>query len=139
MQSADYNKIWHSCFEKTECIITADGSNDTKTNPEGLINHIVPKHLPAQVSEDAINCLVPESAPEPEDIIMGDNDQFQDQDVQNDDVPIDDENDHEYDHIIVIVKYVLFMTMGGTKGPFNGIIQKYIYIRCCSMMELMTI
>ena len=86
-----------------------------------------------------IALYIPESAPEPEDLITGDNDQFQDEDVPNDDVPIDDENDHEYDHIMVIVKYVLFMTMGGTKGPFNGTIKKYIYIRCCSTMELMTI
>ena len=141
MQSADYNKIWHSCFEKTECIITADGSNDTKTNPEGLINHIVPKHLPAQVSEDAINCLVYTR------ICTGARGYY---------------NGWQwsilrwgcpkwwcahrwrkwswiYDHIMVIVKYVLFMTIGGTKGPFNGIIKKYIYIRCCSTMEMMTI
>ena len=43
-----------------------------------------------------IALYIPESAPEPEDIITGDNDQFQDEDVPNDDVPIDDENDHEY-------------------------------------------
>ena len=58
LQSADYNKVRDLCFEKTRCLITADGSNDTKINPEGLINYAAPKPLPVQISEDAINCLV---------------------------------------------------------------------------------
>ena len=63
------------------------------------------------------------SAPEPEEIIMDDNDQFQDGNVPT----------------WWIVKYVLFMTMDGTKVPFNGIIKKKINIGCCCLMEPMTV
>ena len=35
---------------KTGCLIAADGSNYTKTNPEGLINYVVSKPLPVQFS-----------------------------------------------------------------------------------------
>lgn len=58
---------------------------------------VVPTPLPLQVSEDAVNC----PATEREDIIMDDNDQFQDENVANDEERTDDKNDHEYDHIMV--------------------------------------
>ena len=72
LQSADYNKTLYRCFEKTRCLIPADGSNGTKINPEGL-NYVVPKPLPFQVNEDVINCPVPEPALEPDDIMMNEN------------------------------------------------------------------
>ena len=103
LQWADYNKTRYRCFEKTGCLMTAT------VTPEGLINYIVPKPLPARVSGDAISCPVPEPAPEPEDIIMDDNDQFPDENVPNDDEQIDDKNDCEYDHIMVNHKiYALY-------------------------------
>ena len=113
--------IRYRCFEKTGCLITVDGSNDTNVNPEGLINYVVSKPLPAQVSQDAVNCPVPESAPEPDDIIMDDNDQFQDDNVQNDDERIDDKNDREYDLIIVNRKIRALYD----NGWHEGIIQWY--------------
>ena len=47
---------------------------------------------------NTINCTIPEPAAEPEDIIMDDNDQLQDENMPNYDVPIDIKNDCEYDH-----------------------------------------
>ena len=37
-----YDKFRWRLFEKTGCLITADGSEDDKINPEGLPNHKVP-------------------------------------------------------------------------------------------------
>ena len=75
LQSADYKKIKirYSCFEKTGRLIATDGLNETKINPEGLTNYAVPKSLAIQISEDALNCPVSESAPEPDSIIMNNN------------------------------------------------------------------
>ena len=56
---------------------------------------------------------------------MDENDQFQDENVPNDDVYIDDEKNRM--NMITsrgFEKYLLFMIMDGTKVPFNGIIQK---------------
>lgn len=50
------------------------GWNDTRIVSERLRNYIVPKRLSVQVSEDAINCPVPEPAPEQKDIIIDEND-----------------------------------------------------------------
>lgn len=94
LQSADYNKPQYPFFEKTGSLITADESNDTTINPKGLINFPVPKSLAVQVSEDTLNCSISEPTHEPGNIIMNEN-------VPNDDMCIDDENDCEYDHILV--------------------------------------
>ena len=104
LQLTDYNKIRYGSFEKTGSLITADGSDYTKVNTEVFINYVVPKPLSVQIFEDATSCPAPEPAPEPEDIIIDDYDQFQDKDVPNDDVCIDNENDREYDHIMVNYK-----------------------------------
>ena len=96
---------------------------------------VVPTPLPPQVSEDAVNC----PATEREDIIMDDNDQFQDENVANDEERTDDKNDHEYDHIMVNRKIGAPYDNDGPMVPFNGITQKQINIGCCSLMESMTI
>ena len=72
--------------------------HDTEVNPEGLIEYVVPKLLPVQVVEEAIKCLVTQPAPEPDDIVVNDdNDQYWDENVSND-VFI---YDRVYDHIMV--------------------------------------
>ena len=40
--SDKYKDFWWRQFEKTGCLITADGSEDDKINPEGLPNYRVP-------------------------------------------------------------------------------------------------
>ena len=40
--SDKYKDFWWRQFEKTGCLITADGSEDDKINPEGLPNYSVP-------------------------------------------------------------------------------------------------
>lgn len=112
LQSADYNKPQYPCFEKTGSLITADESNDTTINPKGLINFPVPKSLAVQVSEDTLNCSISEPTQEPENIIMNEN-------VPNDDMCIDDENDCEYDHILVNRKIHPCYYNFSAKVPFN--------------------
>ena len=77
LQSEEYNKTPYRCYEKTGCLITADDSNDAKINPEGLHNYVVPKTLPVQVAEEAIECPVQDAAPEPDDVIVNDDDRFE--------------------------------------------------------------
>ena len=50
LMGEDYSKTRYRCFEKTGCLITADGSEDDKIAPEGLTNYVVPPPLPIQVA-----------------------------------------------------------------------------------------
>ena len=94
--SEDYNQTRYRCFEKTGCLITADGSNDSKIKPEGLHDYVVPKALPVQVAEDAAECVVPVAAPEPSDVLDSDvDDPFADGERK------DEQTDRVYDHIMV--------------------------------------
>ena len=67
LQSDEYDRSRYRCFEKTGCLITADGSGDDKINPEGLPGYVVPPSLPFDGSDNAVDCPVPEAAPEPID------------------------------------------------------------------------
>ena len=84
LQWEEYNKTRYRCYEKTGCLIIADGSNDAKINPEGLHDYVVTKTLPVQVAEEAIECPVPDAAPEPDDVIVNDDDRFEAENVSND-------------------------------------------------------
>ena len=68
LMGEEYSKTRYRCFEKTGCLITADGSEDDKIAPEGLTNYVVPPPLPIQVAVE-IEPLVPAPAAEPEDRI----------------------------------------------------------------------
>ena len=97
----EYNQTRYRCFEKTGCLITADGSNDSKIKPEGLHDYVVPKALPVQVAEDAAECVVPVAAPEPNDVLDSDvDDPFADESVSNGERK-DEHTDRVYDHIMV--------------------------------------
>jgi hypothetical protein len=58
--SADYDRTRYRCFEKTGCLITADGSADENINPEGLLGYVVPQSLPIQAAEDHADPQIPE-------------------------------------------------------------------------------
>ena len=49
LMGEEYSKTRYRCFEKTGCLITADGSEDTQISPEGLTNYVVPPPLPIHV------------------------------------------------------------------------------------------
>ena len=101
--------------------LCADGSNDAKINPEeGLHDYVVPKTLPVQVAEEAVECPVPDAAPEPDDVIVNDDDRFEAENVSNDE-RVDEENDRGYDHIMVNGK---IRALYGN-GWYTGTIQWY--------------
>ena len=101
LQLEEYNQTRYRCFEKTGCLITADGSNDSKIKPEGLHDYAVPNALPVQVAEDAAECVVPVAAPEPSDVLDSDvDDPFADESVSNGERK-DEQTDRVYDHIMV--------------------------------------
>ena len=85
-----------------------------KVNSEGLINYIIPKYWHVQASEDAINYPAPEPVREPKDVII--------------DVWIDDENDREYDHVMLNRKIRVFYDnrwYQGTIEWYNSKIDQY--------------
>ena len=57
----DYSKSRWRSFEKTRCLITADGSEDSKIEPEGLTGYTVPPPLQVVSSDQAMQCPIPES------------------------------------------------------------------------------
>ena len=59
---------------------------------------MVPKTLPVQVPEEAIECPVPDAAPEPDDVVVNDDDRFEAENVLNDE-RVDEESDRVYDHM----------------------------------------
>lgn len=85
-----------------------------KVNSEGLINYIIPKYWHVQASEDAFNYPAPEPVREPKDVII--------------DVWIDDENDREYDHVMLNRKIRVFYDnrwYQGTIEWYNSKIDQY--------------
>lgn len=65
LMSDEYSKTRYRCFEKTGCLITADGSEDDKISPEGLTNYVVPPPLPIHVEIDPV---IPTPAAELQDV-----------------------------------------------------------------------
>ena len=55
------------CFEKTGCVITANGSEDEKIQPEGLHGYTLPPPLPITASKEPMQCQLLEPRPAPED------------------------------------------------------------------------
>ena len=56
-------------FEKTGCVITADGSEDEKIQPEGMPGYIVPPPVDVSNDNDDIETQIPEEIREdPSDI-----------------------------------------------------------------------
>ena len=52
--SSKYDHLSKRCWEKTGCLITADGSEDSKITPESLVDYKVPpplSYLPAHEAE----------------------------------------------------------------------------------------
>ena len=56
-----YDKLRLSCWKKTGCLITNDGSDDDKIKPEGLPNYVVPPPPFLEPSEqNVVDCNIPE-------------------------------------------------------------------------------
>ena len=71
--SSQYDKVRWRAFEKTGCLITADGSEDEKIKPEGLGDYIVPQPLniisPEEPVESRTESAEPDLDEQPEDFV----------------------------------------------------------------------
>ena len=72
INSPDYDHFRWRCFQKTGCLITANGSEDKEISPEGLENYEVIPPLPMPGPNDIPAVEVPEAASEPLDTIEKD-------------------------------------------------------------------
>ena len=88
-----YEKFRWRLFEKTGCLITANGSEDDKINPEGLPNYKVPPPI----------MLDPSTAP-PASSIVPEKDS---NDTENEDVFDDFEGENEMDNIELVAEDVI--------------------------------
>ena len=67
LRGPDYQNLRYSCFQKTCCLITADGSEDHLIKSEGLDCYVVLPPLPMQSTQEPLTCETPESAAPPTD------------------------------------------------------------------------
>ena len=96
----EYAQTWWRSFEKTGCLITADGSEDHKINPEGLPNYVVPPPLPMTTSQEPMECAPPEPAAEPEDILPEEEPEPTEVDIDTSE-RVDDPKDRVFDHCMI--------------------------------------
>ena len=84
------------CFQKTGCLITADGSDDDLIKPEGLIGYRVPLPLPTQPHKDPALLPTPDSTPPEQDEITETEGNEEEVVVENDEhLEIDTESDRD--------------------------------------------
>ena len=71
LQSERYTSFRKNCFEKTGCLITADGSHDEKIKPESLEGYKVTPPLPTPAIIDPFASVIPEPEMIPPDDVTG--------------------------------------------------------------------
>ena len=85
-------------FEKTGCLITADGSDDSKINQEGLDGYLVLPPLQIMLPEPLLQHPTPETAPDEseqgQEEVYIDEEQGEEEEVQR----FDDVKDRVYQH-----------------------------------------
>ena len=100
LRGPDYEKLRYSCFQKTGCLITADGLEDHLIKPEGLDGYVVPPPLPIQSTQELVSCETPESE-------SSSNHDLENQEGNNicktndNDLEIDYESDRDLNHSLV--------------------------------------
>ena len=103
----EYSNTRYRCFEKTGCLITADGSGDNKISPEGLTNYVIPPPLPVNISIE-MEPVIPVPAEEVPDVDATDDTDELD-DIETSEERIDLAVDRTINHVLgnrtVIVYY----------------------------------
>ena len=54
LQGSKYGYSMWRCFERTGCLITADGSGDDKIKPEGMPDYVVPPSIDHHLSRRSL-------------------------------------------------------------------------------------
>ena len=94
LSGEEYGASRYRCFEETGCLITADGSDDHKTEPEDLHGYVTIHPLPS-TSSQPIDCILPEPAAVPDDVQELENEEeehVEDQEIER----VDEESDRVY-------------------------------------------
>ena len=127
LQSDQYKNSRFRCFQRTGCLITADGSDDDKITPEGLPGYIVPPPLPTTSASNHIDCETPEPlAPSP-DYIPEEEDESSMGVEESHGLEVDNENDRDFSHHLVGKQFRVFYENGwftGTVTWFNKTLDK---------------
>ena len=97
-----YASSRYRCFEKTGCLVTADGSGDDKIQPEGLPGYSIPPPLPVVGLENPLDLPTPElSATSEEDDDNDEDEQYDTEEDVDENERVDNVKDRIYDHAII--------------------------------------
>ena len=107
LNHSNYDNFRWRCFEKTGILITADGSEDEKIQPEGLTDYKVPPPLPMPGPLEHPDIIAPEPALDPLDEVPEDelfsmsNEEGLDLDLEEETERIDEVHDRIFDDSLV--------------------------------------
>ena len=96
----DYPKLRWRRFDKTGCLITADGAEDSKVEPDGLTRYTLPPSLQVVSSDQAMQCPIPESkAEEPSEDSESENQEILCMEYEENEQEVVECSDEELDRI----------------------------------------
>ena len=107
LNHSNYDNFRWRCFEKTGILITADGSEDEKIQPEGLTDYKVPPPLPMPGPFEHPDIGAPEPAIDPLDVVPEDElfsmskEESIDLDLEEESERLDDVHDRIFDDALV--------------------------------------
>lgn len=97
-----YASSRYRCFEKTGCLVTADGTGDDKIQPEGLPGYSIPPPLPVIGPENPLDLPTPElSATSEEDDDNDEDEQYDTEEDVDENERVDNVKDRIYEHAII--------------------------------------
>ena len=97
----EYDNLRYRCFQRTRCLITADGSEDHLITPEGLEGYTVPPSLSMVASDNIVSVEPPEPSSPPDDTFIDDDDVDEIHATSDGELEADVEDDRDYSHSYV--------------------------------------
>ena len=132
LTSAKYESLLRQCWERTGCLITADGSEDEKIKPEGLPNYQVPPPLDfvEPLTTAPVSNTVSGEADTNEEI-----DDHEEEEEPTDEgvIALDREEDRDFSDELVSMKVNVLYEYGWTTGEveyYNKALQEYKVMFC---------
>ena len=96
----DYPELRWRRFDKTGCLITADGAEDSKVEPDSLTRYTIPPSLQVVSSDQAMQCPIPESkAEEPSEDSESENQEILCMEYEENEQEVVECSDEELDRI----------------------------------------
>eukprot|EP00794_Sanderia_malayensis_P013463 gene13463-14854_t len=100
LSSNSYAKSRYRCFEKTGCLITADGCEDEKIQPEGLPGYKLPPPLQVGAGENHVECPPQEVASPAENVDIASDEELEPTEDEAQE-RIDEVKDRVYNHDMI--------------------------------------